>query len=156
VTNRESSEQARPLEDLNPFNYSLKQLRVALLQLVSIGVFVAGFFVFLNPGTKAAYQAVVVAIFSVIGVFMAKNSTTDSYNKSLTSLLTSVVGVVNLYTTVQTTTVNKFEILIGGLVSPMLVLFNQNARGLTKPQAKRANAAVAGQDGPEADAPPAQ
>jgi uncharacterized BrkB/YihY/UPF0761 family membrane protein len=103
-------------------------MKVAILQLVSITALVVGFFVVLSPGTTAAYQAVVIAIFSVIGVFAAKNPTSDSVNKSLTSLLTSVVGVINLYTTVPTTTVQKLGMLIGALVPPILVLFNTNDR----------------------------
>ena len=148
-----TDEQAHPLEHLTPFNYSLKQLKVALLQLVSMGVLVAGFFVVVNPGTKAAYQAVVVAIFSVIGVFTAKNSTADSYNKGLTSLLSSVVGVVNLYTTVPTSTVNKFELLIGALISPALVLLNSNEGGPTKAELKRARDAGARSAEPSVVAP---
>lgn len=101
---------------MNPLNYSLAQLKVAILQLVSIVVLTIGFFVILEPGTEAAYQAVVIAVFSVIGVFAAKNPTADSVNKSLTSLLTSVVGVVNLYGTVPTSTVEKIGLLIGALV----------------------------------------
>ena len=112
---------------LNPFRYSLAQLRVAILQLVSIAVLMVGFFVVLDPGTEAAYQAVVIAVFSVIGVFAAKNPTPDSVNKSLTSLLTSVVGVINLYATVPTSTVEKIGLLIGALVPPLLVLWNRNA-----------------------------
>jgi hypothetical protein len=115
------------LSVVNPLNYSLAQLKVALLQLVSIVVLLAGFFIFLDPGTTAAYQAVVIAVFSVIGVFAAKNPTEDSVNKSLTSLLTSVVGVINLYGTVPTSTVEKIGMLIGALVPPILVLVNRNA-----------------------------
>jgi uncharacterized membrane protein HdeD (DUF308 family) len=115
------------LSVVNPFNYSLAQLKVALLQLVSIVVLLIGFFVFLDPGTTAAYQAVVIAVFSVIGVFAAKNPTSDSVNKSLTSLLTSVVGVINLYATVSPSTVEKIVMLIGVLVPPILVLVNRNA-----------------------------
>jgi hypothetical protein len=55
-----------------------------------------GFFVILDPGTTAKYQAVVMAVFSVIWVFAANNPTPDSVNKILTSLLSSVVGVINL------------------------------------------------------------
>jgi uncharacterized membrane protein HdeD (DUF308 family) len=115
------------LSVVNPFNYSLAQLKVALLQLVSIVVLLIGFFVFLDPGTTASYQAVVIAVFSVIGVFAAKNPTSDSVNKSLTSLLTSVVGVINLYATVSPSTVEKIGMLIGVLVPPILVLVNRNA-----------------------------
>jgi uncharacterized membrane protein HdeD (DUF308 family) len=115
------------LSVVNPFNYSLAQLKVALLQLVSIVVLLIGFFVFLDPGTTASYQAVVIAVFSVIGVFAAKNPTSDSVNKSLTSLLTSVVGVINLYATVSPSTVEKIVMLIGVLVPPILVLVNRNA-----------------------------
>jgi hypothetical protein len=112
---------------INPFKYSLAQLKVAALQLVSIVVLLIGFFVTLKPGTTAAYQAVAIAVFSVIGVFAAKNATPDSVNKSLTSLVSSVVGVVNLYGTVPTSTVQKIEMLIAVLVPPMFVLFNTNA-----------------------------
>ena len=113
---------------LNPFKYSLPELKVAALQLVSIIVLIIGFFIVLDPGTTAAYQAVVIAVFSVIAVFAAKNPTADSANKSLTSLLSSVVGVINLYTTVPTSTVEKIGMLIGALVPPILVLVNKNAR----------------------------
>jgi hypothetical protein len=119
------------LSMLNPFKYTLGQLKVAALQLVSIVVLLVGFFIVLDPGTSAAYQAVVTAVFSVIGVFAAKNPTADSVNKSLTSLLTSVVGVINLYGTVPTSTVEKIGMLIGALVPPILVLVNTN-----KPLAK--------------------
>ena len=112
---------------LNPFQYRLAEMRVAILQLVSIIVAVIGFFVFLDPGTTAAYQAVVTAVFSVVGVFAAKNPTPDSVNKSLTSLLTSVVAVINLYGSVPTSTVEKIGMLIAVLVPPALVLFNTNA-----------------------------
>ena len=115
------------LSTLNPLRYSLAQMKVALLQLVSIAVLLIGLFVFLDPGTEAAYQAVVVAVFGVIGVFAAKNPTPDSVNKSLTSLLTSVVGVVNLYGTVPTETVGKIGMLIAALVPPILVLVSTNA-----------------------------
>lgn len=111
---------------MDPFKYDLAQLKVAALQLVSIVVLLVGFFIVLDPGTTAAYQAVVIAVFSVIGVFAAKNSTPDSVNKSLTSLLTSVVGVINLYGTVPTSTVEKLGVLIGALIPPILVLFNKN------------------------------
>jgi hypothetical protein len=124
---------------LNPFKYSLAQLKVAVLQLVSIVVLLIGFFVVLDPGTTAAYQAVVIAVFSVIGVFAAKNPTADSVNKSLTSLLTSVVGVINLYTTVPTSTVEKIGMLIGALVPPILVLFNSNAAPTDQQAALAAN-----------------
>ena len=116
------------LETLNPFKYTLEQMKVAVLQLVSIVVLLIGFFVVLDPGTTAAYQAVVTAVFSVIGVFAAKNPTPDSVNKSLTSLLTSVVAVINLYTTVPTSTVEKLGMLIAVLVPPLLVLLNTNAK----------------------------
>lgn len=116
---------------LNPTNYSLPQLKVAVLQLVSVVVLLLGFFIVLDPGTEAAYQAVVIAVFSVIGVFAAKNPTADSVNKSLTSLLTSVVGVINLYGTVPTSTVEKIGMLIGALVPPILVLVNTNAPSAT-------------------------
>lgn len=112
---------------INPFNYTLAQLKVAALQLVSVVVLLIGFFIVLDPGTTAAYQAVVIAVFSVIGVFAAKNPTDDSVNKSLTSLMTSVVGVINLYATVPTSTVEKIGTLIGALVPPLLVLLNKNA-----------------------------
>ena len=116
------------LTTLNPFKYSLGQLKVAVLQLVSVTVLLLGFFIVLDPGTTAAYQALVVAVFSVIGVFTAKNPTADSFNKSLTSLLTSVVGVINLYGTVPTSTVEKIGMLIGALVPPILVLVNTNRK----------------------------
>lgn len=115
------------LRAINPLNYSLAQLKVAILQLVSVAVLLIGFFVVLDPGTTAAYQAVVIAVFSVIGVFAAKNPTADSVNKSLTSLMTSVVGVINLYATVPTSTVEKIGTLIGALVPPLLVLLGKNA-----------------------------
>ena len=115
------------LSIVNPLNYSLAQLKVALLQLASIVVLLIGFFIVLDPGTTAAYQAVVIAVFSVIGVFAAKNPTEDSVNKSLTSLLTSVVGVINLYATVSPSTVEKIGMLIAALVPPILVLVNRNA-----------------------------
>ena len=115
------------LQSLNPFHYSLAQLKVALTQLVAAIVLVVGFFITLNPGTDAAWQAVVIAVFGVIGVFTAKNPTEDSFNKSLTSLLTSVVGVINLYATVPTSTVQKIETLIAVLIAPLLVLIFKNA-----------------------------
>jgi drug/metabolite transporter (DMT)-like permease len=114
-------------DGLNPMRYNPAQLKVAILQLVSIVVLVLGFFVVLDPTTEAKYQAVVIAIFSVVGVFAAKNPSADSVNKSLTSLLSSIVGVVNLYATVPTSTVEKLGMLIGVLVPPFLVLINQNA-----------------------------
>ena len=114
------------LTTLNPLRYSLGELKVTLLQLVSVAVLLLGFFFVLDPGTEAAYQAVVVAVFSVIGVFTAKNPTPDSFNKSLTSLLTSVVGVINLYGTVSPSTVEKISMLIAVLVPPFLVLVNTN------------------------------
>jgi peptidoglycan/LPS O-acetylase OafA/YrhL len=123
------------LDTLNPFNYTLGQVKVAVMQLVAILVLLIGFFVVLDPGTTAAYQAVVTAVFSVIGVFAAKNPTPDSVNKSLTSLLTSVVGVINLYTTVPTSTVEKLGMLIAALVPPLLVLLNTNAPTATRPPA---------------------
>jgi hypothetical protein len=126
------------LSTLNPLNYSLAQLKVALLQLVSIAVLLIGFFVVLDPGTEAAYQAVVIAVFGVIGVFAAKNPTPDSVNKSLTSLLTSVVGVINLYGTVPTDTVEKIGMLIAALVPPILVLVNTNAGPEQQAQVQRA------------------
>jgi hypothetical protein len=115
------------LRTLNPLNYSPAQLKVALLQLVSVVVLMLGFFIVLDPDTKAAYQAVVIAVFSVFAVFAAKNPTADSVNKSLSSLLSSVVAVVNLYATVPTSTVEKIGMLIGALVPPILVLVNKNA-----------------------------
>ena len=115
------------LGSLDPFHYSLAQLKVALIQLVATVVLVVGFFVTLNRGTTAAWQALVVAVFGVIGVFTAKNFTADSFNKSLTSLLTSVVGVINLYATVPTSTVQKIETLIPALIVPLLVLIFKNA-----------------------------
>ncbi len=126
------------LSTLNPLNYSPAQLKVALLQLVSIAVLLIGFFVVLDPGTEAAYQAVVIAVFGVIGVFAAKNPTPDSVNKSLTSLLTSVVGVINLYGTVPTDTVEKIGMLIAALVPPILVLVTTNAPPEQQEQVQRA------------------
>ncbi len=114
------------LRRLNPFSYTLAQLKVALVQLVATIVLLVGFFTTLNPGTQAAWQALVVAVFGVIGVFTAKNPDTDSFNKSLTSLLTSVVGVINLYATVPTSTVQKIEALIAALIAPLLVLIFKN------------------------------
>jgi uncharacterized BrkB/YihY/UPF0761 family membrane protein len=124
----------RILKNVNPLEYTLPELKVAILQLVSVVVLLLGSFVVLDPNTEAAYQAVVIAVFGVIGVFAAKNPTADSVNKSLTSLLTSVVGVINLYGTVPTSTVEKIGMLIGALVPPILVLLNTNARP-TKQQA---------------------
>jgi hypothetical protein len=115
------------LSRMNPFKYRPGQLKVALLQLVSVVVLMLGFFVVLDPGTEAAYQAVVIAVFSVIAVFAAKNPTPDAVNKSLMSLLSSVVGVINLYATVPTSTVEKIGILIAALVPWILVLVNKNA-----------------------------
>jgi uncharacterized BrkB/YihY/UPF0761 family membrane protein len=43
------------------------------------------------------------------------------------SLLSSVVGVINLYSTVPTSTVEKIGMLIGALVPWILVLVNKNA-----------------------------
>ena len=126
-------------DGLNPMQYSRGQLKVAILQLVSIVVLVLGFFVVLDPTTEAKYQAVVIAVFSVIGVFAAKNPSADSVNKSLTSLLSSVVAVVNLYATVPTSLVEKLGMLIGVLVPPLLVLMNQNARHPWSPPPRAAN-----------------
>jgi uncharacterized membrane protein HdeD (DUF308 family) len=118
----------RERHPLDPRKYTLAQLKVAAVQLVSIVVLLLGFFIFLDPDTEAAYQAVVIAVFSVIGVFTVKNPTQDQFNKSLTSLLSSVVGVINLYGTVPTSTVEKIEMLIAVLVPPIFVLFLKNAR----------------------------
>jgi uncharacterized BrkB/YihY/UPF0761 family membrane protein len=115
------------LSAMNPFKYSPGQLKVALLQLVSVVVLMLGFFIVLDPGTTAAYQAVVISVFSVIAVFAAKNPAPDAVNKSLMSLLSSVVGVINLYSTVPTSTVEKIGMLIGALVPWVLVLVNKNA-----------------------------
>jgi hypothetical protein len=130
------------LSAVNPLNYTPAQLKVALMQLVSVVVLLLGFFVVLDPNTEAAYQAVVAAVFSVIGVFAAHNPAPEAVNKSLTSLLTSVVGVINLYGTVPTSTVEKIGMLITALVPPALVLLNTNERKDPAPQAEPAPVAV--------------
>jgi hypothetical protein len=119
---------SRTLAPLNPFRYTPAELKVAILQLVSVVVLLLGFFIVLDPDTEAAYQAVVIAVFSVIGVFTAHNPTPEAFNKSLTSLLSSVVGVINLYSTVSTSTVEKFEMLIAVLIPPFFVLVFNNKR----------------------------
>lgn len=113
----------------NPFNYSLGQLRVALLQLLSIAILLVGFFVVLDPGTEASWQAVIAAVFGVIAVFGKNNPDPQQAEKSIMSLVASIVGVITLYGGgVADETIERIGLLVGALIPPALVFFNQNDR----------------------------
>lgn len=116
------------LAAINPFNYSLDQVKAAVVTAVGVIVMLVGFFVILDPGTTATWTAVVTGVFMVIGAFAAKNPTPDSINKSLTAAVVAIIGVLQLYgTDVDEGTVEKIGILIGALVPAIAALLTRNS-----------------------------
>lgn len=114
---------------LNPFNYTLAEVKAAALQLVTVAILLVGFFVLLDPGTEATWQAAVVAIFSVVGVFAQPNPDPTEARKSLMSLVASVVGLITLYGGgVADETLERIGLLVGALIPPLFVLITTNAR----------------------------
>ena len=75
-----------------------------------------GFFIAFDPGTEAAAIAVVIALFNVVGVAMAKNHTFDDLSKSVIALQASALGLVSLFIVVNPDTIEAIgAIVLAGL-----------------------------------------
>jgi hypothetical protein len=104
--------------DLNPFDYSLTQVRQLVTALVVAGISIAAFFIVFDPGFQQAAVVVLGELFAVIGVFASKEHSYDDISKSVTALAGGVISLVGYFATLNPDTIQT----ILGIVS-QLVLF---------------------------------
>jgi hypothetical protein len=82
-------------------NYSLDQVKKAVVAAVVAVVYLVGFFVVFDPGFQVAAVQVVAFVFAVIGVFASKNHTADDASKAVVALAGSALALVGLFVTVD-------------------------------------------------------
>jgi len=116
---------------MNPFNYSLAELKKVSVSLVFAIAYVAAFLIFGNGADNLSFANVCVAcvgpLFAVIGVFGAKNLDPDALDKSLQQLVGAVITVVGYFTTVPSSTTQQVILVVGALASAFVVFHTHNA-----------------------------
>lgn len=114
---------------LNPFNYSLSELRKALFAAIPL-VFVLLSFVFgwIPPmGFEGSVIAVVPPLFILIGTFVATNHSPTDFRKALEAFVGSVVTVISYWTQVPASWDNKIALGITLIVAVIGVAWSTNA-----------------------------
>lgn len=96
------------------FGYTLAEAQKAVVALVVAAVTLTGYFVVFDPGFNEAAVAATVAVFNVLGVFLATNHTAADAQKAVSALAASALGLVGFFTTVDPGTT---EITLGVLAA---------------------------------------
>ena len=116
------------MTSLNPFNYSLSELKKAIFAAIPLA-FVAISFLFgwIPPmGLEGSVLALVGPTFLLIGVFVAKNHTPDDFRKALEAFTGAAVTVASYWTQVPASWTNKAALGITLLVSIVGVAWSTN------------------------------
>lgn len=106
---------------MNPFDYSLGEVRKAVIALLVLGLAAAALFIHIEPGFDQAVVILAGEVFAVIGVFAATNHTADDVSKALAQLQGAALTVVGYFATVNPDTVEKIAVLAGAFVSAYAV-----------------------------------
>lgn len=112
------------------FGYSLPETRktvVAGLYLIFSVVMLAGFVP--HVGFQEAVLAVVGPLYSVIGVFLAKNHDPADLQKALEALKAAFMTAISFYVAVPEATNEAVTLLIGGVVMAVGVYWARNDPG---------------------------
>lgn len=102
---------------MNIRGLSIDEAKKAVLAFVVAVFALAAFFITFDPGAQTATIAVVVAVFNVIGVFMAKNHTADDLQKALTAFQASTVALLAFFVTVDPSTVESVGAILTAIVN---------------------------------------
>lgn len=116
------------MHSLNPFNYSLSELKKAIFGGIPL-VFVGLSFLFgwIPPmGFEGSVLALVGPVFVLVGVFVAKNHTPDDFRKALEAATGAAVTVASYWTQVPASWDNKIALGITLLVSIVGVAWSTN------------------------------
>jgi uncharacterized membrane protein HdeD (DUF308 family) len=111
---------------MNPANYSLKEVRKAVVSLFVLAAAVVGLFVTTNPDFIQACTTLIGAIFAVVGVFAAKNHTSDDLQKALEQFKGAALTVVGYFAVVPTDTGERAGAIIGLIVAVAAVYWTSN------------------------------
>jgi hypothetical protein len=111
---------------MNPANYSLKEVRKAVVSLFVLAAAVVGLFVTTDPNFIQACTTLIGAVFAVIGVFAAKNHTPDDLQKTLEQFKGAALTVVGYFAVVPTGTGERIGAIIGVIVAVAAVYWTSN------------------------------
>lgn len=105
------------LASLNPFNYSLSELKAAIIAGLYL-IFAVVMLLFVVPpvGFEEAVIAIVGPTFALIGVFTATEHSPGDLQKALESLKATIMTAIGFFAAVPASTANNLEMLIGGIV----------------------------------------
>jgi hypothetical protein len=123
------------VQSLNPFNYSLSELKKALFAGIPL-VFVLLSFLFgwIPPlGFEGSVLAVIPPLFVLIGVFVATNHSATYFRKALEAFVGSVVTVISYWTQVPASWDNKIALGITLIVAIVGVAWSSNVPPEPKP-----------------------
>ena len=95
----------------------LDEYRKASIAAVIAVLAVLSFFVTFDPGIQTAAIALTVAVFNVVGVFLAKNHTLDDVSKALTALQASTLALVGFWVTVDPSAAESVAAVIAAVVN---------------------------------------
>jgi hypothetical protein len=113
---------------MNPFDYSLSELRKAIVSVIYLGGMVAALILTgYDPGFTEALIALVGPVFGVVGVFLAKNHSPDDLQKALEQVKAAALTCVGYFVVIPTSTETKLVILIGSVAAAYGVYYRTNA-----------------------------
>jgi hypothetical protein len=111
---------------VNPLNYSLGEMKKAVVSLVFLIAAAVGLFVSVDPGFVEACVALVGPVFAVIGVFAADHHSAQDLQKALEQLKGGALAVVGYFTVVPTSTAERITTLVGVVVSVFAIYWAEN------------------------------
>lgn len=101
---------------LNPFDYSLGELKAAIFAFVYLVFAILMLFIIPPAGFENAVLAVVPALFAVVSVFSATEHSTADLQKALEALKAAVASATMFYVAVPASVSNAITMLITGVV----------------------------------------
>jgi hypothetical protein len=113
---------------MNPSNYSLNEVKKAIVSIFVLVAAAVGLFATTDPNFIQACTALIGAVFAVIGVFAAKNHTPDDLQKALEQFKGAALSVVGYFVVVPTSTGDQIGALIGLIVAFAAVYWTPNAK----------------------------
>lgn len=109
------------------FGYTLPEAKKTVVSFISlVGAVLAFVLSEYDPTWTDGFVALAGAVFAVVGVFMAKNHTTDDLSKAVTQLQGAALTVVGYFATVDPGTEEKIAVLAGAVVSVIGVWWARN------------------------------